>query len=302
MAVPIRELDCLDALIWFGTGEAASEKLCISQSSISRTARRAARTFHLDLIKGQGEWILIGDQKYLNLERRLHQRMRLDIGDPLRIETQFFYAKAFAQIIQTQHLQGTCNYLDIAKPIDLLRSHVIDVWIAGYPDLPRQDDPDLSCTYLTRHPLHLAVQETHPLLQMGDAITLDDVRQYPCIALRDGAFPETQRHLQSLGLWNTQVPVRRFNQEGWMEHAAERPAVSLASVFSIGLYEKPLVFLPVDLQFFTGQTFVVRREHENHPRIQALLASFKSGCVALAQQHPEVSIAFEHEQADPDGR
>ena len=292
MAVSTRELDCLDALIWFGTGEVASEKLCTSQSSISRTARKVAKTFHLDLIKGQGEWTLIGDQTCLNMERRLHQQMRLDAGEPLRIEAQFFYAKAFAGIIQNKHLQGTCNRVEIAKPMDLLRTHVVDVWIAGYPDLPSPDDPDLTCTYLTRHPLHLAVRTDHPLLKLGGAVTLDDVRQYPCIALRDGAFPATQRHLQSLGLWNTQVPERRFNREGWMDHAAEQPSVSLASVFSIGLYKEPMVFLPIDLGWSTGQTFVVRREHEHHPRIQALLASLKQGCLELAEQHQDVSTAF----------
>lgn len=293
MAVPIRDLDCLDALIWFGTGEAASDKLCISQSSISRTARKVANTFHLKLIKGQRGWTLIGDQNCLNLERHLHQKMRLDCGDPLRLEAQFFYAKSYAQIVQNKHLLGTCNFLDIARPIDLLRNHVVDVWIAGYPDLPSPDDPDLTCFYLTRHPLHLAVKRDHPLVQLGDSVTLDDVRQYPCIALKDGAFPETQRHLESLGLWNTQVPVRRFNQEGWMEHAADRPSVSLASVLSIGLYKDPLVFLPIDLGHTTGQTFVVRREHENHPRIQALLTSLKIGSLALAKEHAEVSVAFE---------
>ena len=45
---------------------------------------------------------------------------------------------------------------------------------------------------------------------------------------------------------NTQVPVRRFNQEGWMDHAAEQPSVSLASVFSIALYKEPMVCLPID--------------------------------------------------------
>jgi len=277
VAVSTRELDCLDALIWFGTGEGASEKLCTSQSSISRTARKVAKTFHLDLIKGQGEWTLIGDQTCLNMERRLHQQMRLDAGEPLRIEAQFSMPK---------RLRGS------AKPMDLLRTHVVDVWIAGYPDLPSPDDPDLTCTYLTRHPLHLAVRTDHPLLKLGGAITLDDVRQYPCIALRDGAFPDTQRHLQSLGLWNTQVPERRFNREGWMDHAAEQPSVSLASVFSIGLYKEPMVFLPIDLGWSTGQTFVVRREHEHHPRIQALLASLKQGCLELAEQHQDVSTAF----------
>ena len=51
-------------------------------------------------------------------------------------------------------------------------------------------------------------------------------------------------------------------------------------------------FLPIDLGWSTGQTFVLRREHEHHPRIQALLASLKQGCLELAEQHPEVSTAF----------
>jgi hypothetical protein len=37
---------------------------------------------------------------------------------------------------------------------------------------------------------------------------------------------------------------------------------------------------------------VVRREHEHHPRIQALLASLKQGCLELAEQYQDVSTAF----------
>ena len=83
MVVSIQDLECLDSLVWHAKGSVASEKLNLSQSSISRAAQRAASECSLQLVKGEGEWFVRGDETFLNLERLIHQRVRLDHGLPL---------------------------------------------------------------------------------------------------------------------------------------------------------------------------------------------------------------------------
>ncbi|MEY3544395.1 MAG: hypothetical protein RLZZ247_552 [Cyanobacteriota bacterium] len=294
MVVSIADLECLDALIWLGKGEVASRRLNISQSGISRTAKKVVKSFGLDLVKGEGEWRLFGDQSFLGLERSLHQKIRFERGQKLRLEIWFSYAKAFSSCLRSQYLVGACNFLEIAKPIDLLRSNIIDALIAGYPDLPCSDDPDLVCIHLTRHPLRLAVHKKHPLVRLGHSLTLEDIHEFPCVSLKDGGFPETQRHLQSLGLWNWQVTVRRCHDRDWMELSSEQMVVGYASSFSLNLSKQPLVFLPFDLNHDVGQTLVVRREYVSHPRIQGLLDSLKQECRGFAEKYPDVSLMFEN--------
>ena len=290
MVVSIQDLECLDSLAWFGKGNIAAEKLNLSQSSISRSAQRAAAEFDIDLSKTEGEWHLGGDQIFLNMERLIHQKIRLDYGHPLRFETLFSFSRAFSPFIRDKHILGTCNFLEIGKPIQLVRSGVIDAWIAGYPDLPSPEDPDLISIHLTRLPLRLVVHERHPLALLDGIATLEDARRFPSVALKDGALPETQRHLQSLGLWNSQVPVRRFSNEGVMGLTADQLTISYVSSFTLGFYADPMVVLPIDLNHFVGQTLVVRREYANHPRIQSLLVQLKEGCRSFARKYPDITV------------
>ena len=292
MVVSVEELDCLDALLWLDRGEFASLKLSVSQSTVSRASRRVAAEFGLELMKGQDEWLLLGDCSYLNLERQLHQRFRWDRQGQLRIDGQYYTGPLFAESLGKGFLLGNFDLLDVRKPIALLKSGIIDAWIAGYPDVPAPDDPDLVCFDLTRFPLRLVVSPRHPLVSAGDAVTLDDVAAYPCIALPDGAFPQSQQILEAMGLWNTPARVRRFQYEKWLGMTSDQVSVGYASVFSIDLFPEPMVFLPIDLNFEVGETLVVKREFADHPRFRELLG-LRQSCVAqLSQRYPEVSLAF----------
>ena len=144
----------------------------------------------------------------------------------------------------------------------------------------------------TRLPLRLVVAKNHPLLAKGDEVTLKDVADFPCISLRDGAFPESQRILESLGLWNTPTRINRYDQKKWLGLTADQVSVGYASIFSIELFPHPMEFLPIDLGMDVGETLVVRREHEHHPRIQGLLATMKEAAVELAARYPGVRMLF----------
>ncbi|WP_370521513.1 hypothetical protein [Synechococcus sp. LTW-R] len=55
--------------------------------------------------------------------------------------------------------------------------------MAGYPDVPDDDDDDFAVVHLDRLPTHLVVSPGHPLTRLGDAITLEESinsRRWPC--------------------------------------------------------------------------------------------------------------------------
>lgn len=290
MVVSVEELDCLDLLIWLRTGANAASRLSTSQPRISRSVQRVSGLFGFSLSKTDGEWEVQGDQTLLNLERLVHQEYRWRMGRPLRIEAQFYSGPLFCDPAPEGWISGNFDYLEIRTPLQHLRNAVIDAWIACYPDVPDGDDPDLICFHLTRLPTHLVVSENHPLLDMGDQITLDDVKQYPSLALSDGAHPKVQQVLQELGLWNLTQNIQRSSQ--W-QSKARYPSdlvVSPASAFTLSFFPNPQVVLPISIPLVVGDTLVVRRDYENHPRLRNLLEHLRFRATQLAKQYPEVSI------------
>mgnify|MGYP006276159291 CR=1 FL=1 len=292
MVVSVEDLFCLDALLWLGGGETASQRVAVSASTVSRSSRKVAAEFGVELVKGQGEYSLLGDVRHLDLERLVHQRLRWDRGGQLRIEAQYYSGPLLTEGIGKNYLLGNFDFLDIRKPIQFLKSGVIDAWIAGYPDVPPHDDALLCSIDLTRLPLRLVVSPEHPLLRLGQAVSLDDVAQYPCIALADGAFPESQKILEAKGLWNTPARIRRYNKDNWLGLTSDQVTVGYASIFSIKLFPEPMVFLPLDLNFDVGETLVVKREFVDHPRCKALLQFLKERAIELSAQYDDVSLAF----------
>lgn len=293
MVVSVDELTCLDSLLWLGDGTSAAEKINVSQSTLSRNARSAAAKLYVSLLKRNSQWQLSGDLSLLRAERHLHQLIRWNKDFPLRLDAQFYSGPFFAEgLLARGLLLGNFDLLDIGKPLSLLRDGVLDAWIAGYPDIPESDDEDLACFRLTRLPLKLAVSAVHPLLQLGDAISLDDVAAYPSMALPSGAFPRSEEILKRMGLWNSPLRVRRYDPEKWLGQTLDQVTVAYASSFSIGLFPEPMVFLPIDIGFEVGEVLVVRREFSQHPRFCYLLQILQQRSLELVKQFPDMELAF----------
>lgn len=290
MVVSVEELDCLDLLIWLRTGANAASRLSTSQPRICRSMQKVSGLFGVSLSKTDGEWEVQGDQTLLNLERRVHQEYRWRSGRPLRIEAQFYSGPLFCDPAPDGWMAGNFDYLEIHTPLQYLRGGMIDAWIGCYPDVPEDDDPDLTCFHLTRLPAHLVVGENHPLLQLGDQITLEMVRQYPSLALPDGAHPKVQQVLQQLGLWNLPQNIQRSSQWPAKARYPSDLVVAPASAFTISFFPTPQVVLPIALPLLVGDSLVVRRDYQDHPRLLTLLQHLRSRAQQLAQQYPEVSL------------
>ena len=164
-------------------------------------------------------------------------------------------------------------------------------WIATYPDLPDDDDPNFACFHLTRYPLGLAVPDGHPLLALGASIRLQDVDPYPTVALDDGAFPKVQAALEALQLWNRSLPRgSRVSLEATGVSLADPLAVAPASLFNCHLLPGSWRLLPLELGMVSGDSLIVRRDYADHPRLKALLVHLRQRAAELAALHGEVSL------------
>lgn len=288
--IGLDELDCLDYLIWLRTGDRVAKRLNLDQASVSRKARRAVAAFGLDVNKSAGEWDVVGDPTLLNLERQVHQDCRWKRDLPLRIDAQYYSGPLLLDQPPQGWLCGAFDFLDVAVPLNLLRHGVVDVWIGGFPDVPDDDDVDFAVVHLDRLPTHLVVSPGHPLTRLGEAVTLEDVRQFPCLALPDGAFPQCQAALEGLGLWNSPTAVRRYSYEAWEGRTADEVTVGYASAFSIKLFPVQQVILPIEIPLTVGDSVVVPRRFADHPRFLALVAHLRQRLVEMAPSYPELEI------------
>ena len=288
--IGLDELDCLDYLIWLRTGDRVAQRLNLDQASVSRKARRAAAAFGLEARKAEGEWELEGDCTLLDLERQVHQVCRWKRDLPLRIDVQYYSGPLLLDQPPKGWLCGAFDCLDVTTPLSLLRRGVLDVWIAGFPDVPGDDDEQFAVIHLDRLPTHLVVSPGHPLTRLGSAITLEDVRKFPCLALPDGAFPKSQEAFEGLGLWNSPSSVRRYSYEAWEGRTADEVTVGYAHAFSLGLYRTPKVILPIEIPLRVGDSVVLPRRFATHPRFLTLLEHLRARLESMRSTYPELNI------------
>ena len=290
MVVSLAELACLDCQIWLGTGEKAASRLNLVQSTISRNVQKVLRDFHLEVSRNAGRTILHGDQSLLNLQRECHQQYRWAHQLPLRLDAQYYSGPLLCHPAPEGWLLGEFDFMELATPLNLLRHGIVDAWLGVFPDAPDADDPDLTCIHLCRYPLHLVVARGHPLLDLGKRITLDDVRDYPSLALPDGAYPILQERLESIGLWNSPSRVYRYRHELWHGRTADQVTVGYASAFTMKLFATQQVMLPIALDIELGDCLIVRRRYREHPRLLALLELLQQRVTELAASIDELQV------------
>lgn len=298
MVVSVEDLACLDLIIWLRTGASAAQRLGISQPKVSRAVQSVSDIFALTIVKRQGEWEVIGDQDLLNLERAVHQHYRWSKDLPLRIESQYYSGPFYCDPAPSGWIAGNFDSIEIHTPLRHLRNRVIDAWIGCYPDVPEDGDPDLSCFHLTRLPTHLVVSPEHPLAKKGDAISWEDMRHYPSLALPENAFPKIEAVLKRLDLWNDPQRLKRYDHQKWEGMVSSDLVIGYATAMSMDLFEQPKVILPVKIPLQVGDTLVVRREYASHPRLLGLLEHLRSKAAELVVRFPEIRLCGSHSWPD----
>ena len=244
-----------------------AQRYGVNQSTISRSVRSALGILGLEARKIKGEWVLLGDTSFLDLERQVHQLWRWNEQQPLRLEAQHWSGPLFCLPAPAGWITGNFDFLDYQRPIELLRKGIIDAWVASYPDIPDKDDDEVGSILLNRMPMYLVVSEGHPLLQLGDAMTMADVAEYPSLPLPEGAFPKFQAIASACGIWNNEAKLTRFNREYWYGRMDDDDLlVGYATPLTFGFLQKTKVILPVRLPITVGDALLVRRPFLEAPR------------------------------------
>ena len=283
-------LASLDGLIWLRTGHQVALKFKQHQSNISRNSRKCANIFGISLKRQAAEWHVIGDQRLLTLERRVHQHVRFQTGKDLRLDAQHWSGPQLLTPAPTGWILGNLNFLEYQRPEQLLRERIIDAWLASYPDTPDQD-PDLATIRLSKMPMHLVVPATHPLLELGDAVTFADVDRYPLLPLPEKAFPKFQGILQAIGLDPHSSRSKRIaTANSANQRRIEDFMVGFASPQTLPLFGEDMRILPLKLPVEVGDALVVRREFSEFPQIQGLIDLLRTRLQERAKTTPNLWV------------
>jgi DNA-binding transcriptional LysR family regulator len=283
-------LAALDGLIWLRTGHQVEAVLGISQSTVSRVSRKCAEVFGVSLVRRGPDWHIKGDETILNLERRVHQVVRWSRGGDLRLEAQHWSGPLLCSPAPAGWITGFFHFQEYERPLQLLRDGVIDAWLASYPDLPAATDPTIACIALNRMPMWLVVQQSHPLLELGEQVTFDDVTGYQCLPLPDGAFPKFQAVLEACGLWNSGTSDRIRNSSWFGQANSEDLMVGFATPLSLPLYGDSYRVLPLELPVQVGDALLVPRQYEHAPQTLQLLADLRRRLELLASTAPDMVL------------
>ncbi len=287
--VELEVLEALDGIQWLGSGLEVAKRLATHQATVSRQCRKALQVFALTMERQNGEWELLGDQTFLALEREVHQLARWAQRRPLRLEATYWSAPTLCASLPPGWLLGRSDIVGVQRNLQLLQDRVVDAWIAGLPDLPAADDPDLVAIVLSRMPVFFTCAPGHPLLQRGP-LTYRDLAEFPSLALPRGSYPLVEQALQAIGLWNDGVRMTRYRRDRWEGKSEAELVVGYGTPLSMLVSGGSLHRLPLLLPFASGDALVVRREFVSHPRLVGLCRHLLAALRRLAQTEPELEL------------
>ena len=283
------DLQALDGLQWLGSGHEASALLGISQATVSRSSSRALKLFGLRMERQGGEWELIGDATFLQMERRVHQVARRMGHRPLRLEATYWSAPTLCAELPPGWRLGRSNIVGVGRNLQLVGERIVDAWIAGLPDLPSPDDPELAAIPLSRMPVFFTCAPGHPLLQL-EQINFEDVAAFPSLGLPSGSYPLVEAALRRIGLWNDAVRMQRYQRERWEGRVESELVVGYGTPLSLRVSGGQLCRLPLLLPIHSGDAVVVQRDFLGHPTLDTLLSHLRGKLQQLAQEHPEITL------------
>ncbi len=224
----------------------------------------------------------MGDDQLLAAERNLHQKYRWDHHLSLRLDAQHWLRDSYSPLQLAGWAKGNMNYLEYSQPLYLIQNRIIDAWLCSAPDQPKH--PELTARQLCSMPSYLVVKKEHPLVALGSAISLADVRRYPLLSLPSQSFPVFEAMLTSLGLNNNVQPPRDCSLP------IEDLLIGIASPLTISLYGPDYIALPVEIPVSVGDVLVVRTEYADHPRTTRLLKDLLSHLHAIEAENKHIEI------------
>ena len=239
-----------------------------------------------------GEWEIIGDQTFLRLEREVHQQARWLGHRPLRLEATYWSAPTMCQSLPANWILGRSNIVGVKRNFQLIQDRIVDAWLTGLPDLPTENEPELAAIVMSEMPVFYTCAPDHPLLEKKE-LTVEDIAQFPSLALPKGCYPKVEAALKQLGLWNDGSRMTRYRRDRWEGRTEEELTIGYGTPLSMAVSGGSLCRLPLLLPFRSGEALVTRRDFLSHALLLELLETLQANLVQLASSHPEIEILIE---------
>ena len=285
--IDLDTLAALDGLQWLRTGEEVEKRFGVSASTVSRQSHRCLQRFGVQLERQQGEWEVVGDTTLLKMQRRVHQTARWLGRRPLRLEATYWSGPLLATPTPERWILGLGSIVGVSRNYQLVRERIVDAFLAGLPDRPAPDDPELTALVLSAMPVFFVAAATHPLAGRSH-ITLEEIARFPSLALPAGSYPQVEQALRRIGLWNDPVRMTRYRRDLWEGRAEAELTIGYGTPLSLAVSGAGLVRLPLELPFRSGEALVVRREFLDQAALVALRQLLLERLTQLALIHPEI--------------
>ena len=282
-------LAALDALQWLRTGQQVFERFGFSESSASRRCRRCLEIFGVELRRIDGEWCISGDDTLLQLQRQVHQLARWQGHRPLRLEATYWSGPLLCTPSPPGWQLGLTNIVGVGRNLQLVRERIVDAFLAGLPDVPEADDPELGVLVLSAMPVFFVARADHPLAGQG-CLSVDDIARFPTLALPPGAYPKVETALRGLGLWNDPVRMGRYRRDLWEGRAEAELTIGYGTPLSMAISGGDLVRLPLELPFASGEALVVRRDNLQQPELARLATLLRARLRRQARRYPDLVV------------
>lgn len=237
-----------------------------------------------------GELDIIGDPTFLQMERRVHQMARRLERRPMRLEATYWSAPTMCSSLPSSWMLGCSNIVGIQRNFKLLQERIIDCWIAGLPDLPTSEQPDLESIILTEMPVFFTCAAGHLLLKKSK-ITVDDIAAYPSLALPSGANPLVEKALKSIGLWNDGVRMTRYRRDQWEGKTEADVVIGYGTPLSMLVSGGALKRLPLLAPFRSGDALVFRSDLRSDSQLDELRQHLLARVKLLRNECPEIKVA-----------
>lgn len=285
--IDLDTLTALDGLQWLRTGEEVEKRFGVSASTVSRQSHRCLKRFGVRLERREGEWHVVGDDTLLQMQRRVHQTARWLEHRPLRLEATYWSGPLLAAPTPERWILGLCSIVGVPRNFQLVRERIVDAFLTGLPDLPEPDDPELTSLVLSSMPVFFVAAADHPLAQQS-RVSLAEIARFPSLGLPPGSYPQVEKTLRHLGLWNDPVRMTRYRRDLWEGRAEAELTIGYGTPLSLAVSGDGLVRLPLELPFRSGEALVVRRDFADHPELLALRQLLLERLNQLALLHPEI--------------
>lgn len=284
------QLEALDLLLWLGSGQQAADRLGCNQSSVSRRIHGCLDALGLRLRRIGGQHVLSGRLDYLALEHQLHQMVRFDRQQKLRLEATHCSSHLLGQPPLPGWTLGNCDHHGVHRMHELLRDRIVDAWLSSDAfDLPELSDPDLTTIPLNRWPALLLASDSHPLA--GETgISRGDLDRFPVLEFPETIYPRMAQAVQALGFGASHLRLPRYDRGSWNQQTADQVTLSFgSSVSALGVGSQ--VRIDWDPGLESGETLILRRDRVDHGAVAALTLLLRQRFTALRPHCPDLDLA-----------